>query len=94
MSEPVILMVAGSVYAFVFNVWVTWCYEGYLHSKYPKNNIPIMPGMYKPGDAVPVLVGPSNYTAPKYSITMALGLSSVVLFVSGIIVLFQEVLGR
>lgn len=68
-DAPVFLMAAG-VYALLFNIWVLTTYERYLHQRYPRvQNAP----------------GISNYTSSKYALTLALGASTVLLFVTGLL---------
>lgn len=77
-GEPAGMLALSAVYAFVFNAWLTYCYEGYLHSKYPKN----VPRQVPEGVGY---VGPSNYTPVKYALTLSLAFSSLSLFLTGFI---------
>lgn len=54
--------IAGAADAVYFIVWITSCYETYLHARYPKNQIG----------------GTSSYTASAYAATRALGYSSII----------------
>lgn len=68
-DAPVFLMASG-IYALLFNVWVLTTYERYLHQRYPRiQNVP----------------GISNYTSSKYALTLALGATTVLLFVLGLL---------
>lgn len=67
---------AAAIYAFLFNVWMTFNYEAYLHAKYP----------FGPDDRTTMDRKPSIYTGGKYAITLALGFSCTILFIAGIIV--------
>lgn len=36
-QEPAGILALSAMYALAFNLWITYCYEGYLHSKYGVN---------------------------------------------------------
>jgi hypothetical protein len=63
------ILLASSIYALLFNTWMIVQYESYLVSRYPRDGSN----------------GTSSYTPTKYSITFALGLSCIVLFIAGAI---------
>ena len=70
------LLLMAAILAFLFNFWLTFCYEEYLHSKYVN------------ADAVRlgvVVTNYSSYVGWKYALTLALGLYSLFLFVVGTI---------
>ena len=69
---------AAAIYAFLFNGWAAYSYESYLHAK----TVP------------PQGIGKSNYSAMKYALTLSLGVSAIVLFVTGIMIFLQTVLER
>lgn len=67
-GNPPVTLLAAAIYALLFNAWMIVCYENYLGSRYPKSGA----------------VGISSYTVTKYSVTYALGVSAIVLFVCGL----------
>jgi hypothetical protein len=87
---------AAALYDILFIAWTAYCYEGYLHSKYPKNppmgTPPELQAAFMTGKAQ--YVGPTNYSAPKYALTLTLGFSSLALFVIGVILFLATVMGR
>lgn len=62
-----VILLGAGIYALLFNMWVLLCYESYLHIRYPRDNS----------------AGTSNYTLNKYSVTLALAASSIILAVLG-----------
>jgi hypothetical protein len=76
----------AAITALGFNVWVTWCYEMYLHSKYPLNPPPMSSGTQ--------YIGPSNYTDYRHALTVALGLSTMILFGAGLVGMVAAMLAR
>jgi hypothetical protein len=82
-SVPAVLLTASAIQALLFNIWTAVCYEAYLHAKYPRNPPPPFSPKNPPPQGA-VYTGSSNYTAPKYAITLALAHSSVALFVLGL----------
>jgi len=85
-----ILSGAAALYAFLFNFWMVYCYESYLHSKYPRN----ITFRTLQEQAVAISSQSSNYFGWKYAITLALGFSSVILFISGIIIFLMTLMER
>ena len=77
----------AAIAALGFNVWVTWCYEMYLHSKYPLNPPTPMPSGTQ-------YIGPSNYTDYRHALTVALGLSTMILFGAGLVGMVVAMLAR
>jgi hypothetical protein len=78
LAIPAALLTAASIYAFLFNGWTAYCYEMYLQHRYPRSGG----------------TGSSNYTAMKYSLTLALALSSAFLFVTGRTSLHHRIAAR
>jgi len=62
-----VFLLSASIYALLYNLWLTLSYESYLHSRYPRDGSP----------------GRSTYTLNRYCLTWALGVSAVVLFIFG-----------
>jgi hypothetical protein len=87
-----VIFLAAAIYAFLFNGWMAYCYESFLHAKYPA----CPPYQASPGSPPPVRnrVLPSNYSGLKYSITLALAFSSLLLFLAslclGIVALIER----
>jgi len=95
--EACVLLAGAAVYSLLFIAWLVLQYENYLHVKYPLNP-PIEQGRADDPDTgtfatVPRL-RPSPYTSIRYSITWALGMTSVVAFVSGLFSLVLSLGGR
>lgn len=91
------LLTAAAIYAILFNGWMAYVYEGYLHSKYPKNPPradwdEINPPINRSQSAF--YIGRSNYTAIRYATTLTLAFSSLAFFVAGIITVITAVLER
>lgn len=80
-QEPAGILVLSAVYAHIFNLWVTFCYESYLHVRYPPDNAPS--GSSR-----------SIYTRRRYAITLSLAYSSVILFVVGLLSAVKLVVSR
>lgn len=68
-GEAPLTLLAASLFALLFNVWIILVYESYLHACYPKGG----------------MNGASNYTVTKYSITFSLGTSAIAFFVIGMV---------
>lgn len=66
-SDAPVILLVSAIFALLFNVWLTTSYESYMHSRYGRGGG----------------VGPSNYTLPRYCVTITLGVSCLVLFVVG-----------
>lgn len=79
LSPSTVFFEGSVVYAYLFIAYTTYCYESYMHAKYPLS-----------GDRDGV-TGFSNYTANAYATVIALGWSSVFLFVLGIISASSEI---
>lgn len=62
-----LLLLLAAVNALLFNGVILVLYESYMHSRYTREG----------------LNGVSNYTAPKYALVLALGVSAVVLLLAG-----------
>jgi hypothetical protein len=81
-----VIFLASAIYAFLFNGWMAYCYESYLHSSYP------LKWSGKVEEAA--RRGNSNYSGLKYSITLALAFSSLLLFLAslclGIVALIER----
>lgn len=97
-QEPAGILALSALYALAFNLWVTYCYEGYLHSKYPKIPPPPPPSQVD-GCSVRYItestyIGPSNYTATKYAATLSLAFSSVILFIIGVLMAVNLIVTR
>lgn len=61
-------------FALLFNIWVTFQYERYLHSRYPSGGKD----------------GVSSYTARKYAFTMALAGAALLSFAAGVVRMVGE----
>jgi|SRR5579872_962338 len=72
------LLALSAVYALFMLLWLTFCYEAYLHR--PK---------LKDIDGKLVVKGKSPYTGWRYAITLALGIMSPILFALGLLELFH-----
>jgi len=84
---PAVCLTAAAVMSLSFTVWITWCYERYLHSKYPLN--PPMP--------MPLgtsYVGPSNYTTIPYAITNLLAIVTLSTFAWGLVTMILGIWER
>jgi len=68
-----IATLSAAIYSLLFQVWLTWCYELYLHQRYREG----------PSGTLVSLV--SSYTGFQYAVTLALGLSALVLFIVGLV---------
>lgn len=80
-SEPSGILALAAVYALLVDIWMVYCYERYCHSKWPAG-------------AATGYLGPSNYTTARYMLTLALGVSSLLLFVIGLIMAVAQIAGR
>jgi energy-coupling factor transporter transmembrane protein EcfT len=88
----IILLLSSITLAILFEAWMTYNYEGYLHSKYPLNLPVEIERMQKVVDSSSVGIGskynytgPTNYTTIAYATTIILGLSTIVAFVMGML---------
>jgi hypothetical protein len=62
------VLLGSAVHALVTNLWLLLSYERYLQGRYPRDGS----------------LGPSNYTANRYALTLALAAGTVGLFVTGL----------
>jgi hypothetical protein len=81
---PAIALMGAAIYALLFNAWLAYSYEAYLHAKYPKNLPP----------NVMNYSGPSNYSGWKYAITLSLACSAIFLFIAGLATMTEALLNR
>jgi hypothetical protein len=75
-----IILGAAAIDAILAITWMSWSYESYLGARWPLSA--------KNG------IGQTNYSGGKYALTMALGVSSLVLFIVGLISFLATLLER
>ena len=73
-ADAAILLLLAAGYALLFNFLVVLFYEGYLHSRYPRN-----------GSA-----GTSTYSLSRYAVIQSLGASALVMLFAGAVMLVRE----
>jgi len=79
-GNHIVLLTSAAIYALLFQVWLTWQYERYLHQRYRS-----VSGMDD---------FPSPYTGAAYAVTISLGVSALVMFCAGFIGIIAVLLGR
>jgi hypothetical protein len=86
-------LAAAAITSLLFTVWISWCYEMYLHSKYPLNKPTPppagVPTTYEERERM-TYVGPSNYTTAHYAVTEVLAVLALFSFIVGLIMLVAE----
>ena len=77
----VIFLFAG-IYALLFNGFIALFYEYYLHNRYPRSLLHVQTEQERQEILMKSL---SNYTGSRYALTLALALSSLLLFLIGLL---------
>jgi hypothetical protein len=75
-----IILGAAAIDAILAITWVSWSYESYLGARWP---LSAQNG-----------IGQTNYSGRKYALTLALGVSSILLFIVGLISFLATLLER
>lgn len=70
-----LLLLFAMAYSLIFNIWLAFNFETYMHARYIVGN-PALNGM----------IGKSPYTLNRYAATLALAVSALLLFLVGVVI--------
>jgi hypothetical protein len=77
------IFLGAVVYALLFNGWTAYCYEAYLHARYPHSVMPLTMQTQQE-QTLKFSLTASNYGAGKYAVTLAFAISSLLLFLASL----------